>query len=148
MADIDLTHGSVGTVMPGTASGSSYKLRKRIDFAEALDEKGSALASGDILQALDVPVKHAVMAAVVHPVTAADATALTLDVGFASSPESDPDNFVDGFDATQTSTDGVPIFSVQGYTTAATTVDVKLASLTGTLTSGAVDLVVWIVDLS
>ncbi|MDY6910735.1 MAG: hypothetical protein SVM79_00010 [Chloroflexota bacterium] len=148
MANIDLTYGSVGTHMPATASGSSYKMRKRIDFAEALEEKGSALASSDVIQALDIPVKHVVVAAVVHPVTAADATTLTLDVGFASSPEADADNFVDGFDATQTTTDGVPIFSVQGYTTAATTLDVTLATLTGTLTSGVVDLVAWVVDMS
>lgn len=147
MATIDMTHGSSGGRMPGTSAGSSYKLRKRVDFSEVLEEKGSALAASDIVQVLDLPVKMAVMAANIHPVEAADADTLTLDLGFISTPEADPDNFVDGFDATQISTDGVPIFSVQGYITTATTLDLTLQTLTGTLTKGKVDVVAWVVDL-
>jgi hypothetical protein len=148
MATIDMTFSSSGAALPGVSAGCCYKLEKTIDFAEVLAEKESALAADDIIKVFDIPIKHAVMAANIHPVVAADATTLTLDLGFTSSPEADPDNFVDGFDATQTSTDGVPVFAAQGYTTAATTLDMELATLTGTLTSGQVKVVAWIVDMS
>lgn len=148
MATIDMTESSVGAVLPGSKEGGVYKLKKRIDFAEVLAEKESALAADDIIQVFDIPIKHYVMCAVIHPVVAADSTTLTLDLGFTSSPEADPDNFVDGLDATQIATDGVPIFAVGGYTTAATTLDMELATLTGTLTSGQVDVVATVIDMS
>ena len=144
---IDMTTGATG--LPRSAAMKSYVLEREIDFADVLTEKGEALAADDIINVFDIPIKHAVMAATIHPVTAvAPASACTLDLGFTASPEADPDNFVDGFDATQITTDGVPIFAAQGYTTAATTIDLEIATLTGVLSTVNVKIAAWVIDLS
>ena len=119
-------------------------LSKEIDFADLLVEKGSALAAADVFEALDVPAKCFVLAAGIHPVTAANSTTLTIDLGDGA----DVDHYVDGFNAAQTATDSVPITPTTGaayaqhagmkYYSAADTIDILFATLTGTLTSGVI----------
>jgi len=147
MANINMTTSGTATALPYSAGQGCKKLKKRIDFATVLATKGSALAAADIIQVMDLPIKCAIIAANIHGVTAVNASVCTLDLGFTSTPEADPDNFVDGFDATQIATDGVPIFSVQGYITTATTLDLEIKTLTGTLSTGVVDIVAIVLDL-
>lgn len=111
----------------------AYTLEKELDFAVELAAKGSALTTSDVFEVLDIPASTVVLCAGVHPVEVADSTTLTLDVG----DETDADKYVDGFDAKGT-TDGVPIMSVAKYYPAADTIDVDVATLTGTLTTGKV----------
>ena len=119
-------------------------LSKDVDFADLLAEKGSALAAADVFEVLDIPAKCFVLAAGVNPVTAANSTTLTVDLGDGA----DTDRYVDGFNAAQTATDGVPItpttgaayaqYAGQKYYPAADTIDILFATLTGTLTSGVI----------
>lgn len=111
----------------------AYTLEKELDFAVELAAKGSALTTSDVFEVLDIPASTVVLCAGVHPVEVADSTTLTLDVG----DETNADMYVDGFDAKGT-TDGVPIMLVAKYYPAADTIDVDVATLTGTLTTGKV----------
>ena len=111
----------------------AYTLEKELDFAVELAAKGSALTTSDVFEVLDIPASTVVLCAGVHPVEAADSTTLTLDVGDGTNP----DMYVDGFDAKDT-TDGVPIMTAAKYYPAADTIDVDVATLTGTLTTGKV----------
>jgi len=112
-----------------------YRVGKVIDFAKALTAKGSALAATDVIEALNIPAGTQVLAAGAKVVTAADSTTLTVDVGTGA----DADEWVDGFDAKSTAgtysadLDAVPNRNTYGT---ADTIDVTLATLTGTLTSG------------
>lgn len=120
-------------------------LEATINFATELVTKGSALAATDVYDGITIPDKCLVLAAGINPLVAADSTTLTLDLG-----DDDPDRYVDGFDATQIVTDGVPILAttVPKYYPTSDTIDVTAATLTGTLTSGSVRVWAVVVDVS
>lgn len=135
----------MGTKLPNFAKSQVHVLDKVINFATELVTKGSALAAADIFTGLSIPDKCLVLAAGINPIAAANASAATLDLG-----DNDADRYVDGFDATQIATDGVPILdtNVPKYYPAADTIDVTLATLTGTLSTGSVRVWAVVVDVS
>ena len=145
---IDQTASGAGTVMPSSFGNGFYRMTKIIDFADVLTEKESALAAADIIQVFDIPKRHAVLAATINPITVGDSTTATLDLVFTTLPEADPDNFVDGYDAIQVASSGVPIFNVEGYALdSATTVDMVIKTLSGTLATGKVRVTAIIWDM-
>jgi hypothetical protein len=150
MSVINLT-GGLGNGLPSSAEGRTFKLVKEIDFAVALVEKESALAAGDIINVFNIPAGTIVQFAQIMPVkdnAVSPASAIELDLGFTSSPESDPDNFVDGYDATVNTAHGVPILTVAGYALIDTTLDLEIQALTGVLSTGKVMITALLVDLA
>ena len=116
-----------------------------VDFAEVLIAKGSALAAADIIEVLTIPAGCAIECACVSPVTVvnAEATVCILDLGDGTNP----DMFVDGFDAEST-TEGVPIMTVEKFYPAADTLDLTIQALTGVLSTGKVKISAKIFELT
>ena len=113
-----------------------YMVQGTLDFAQALTDKGTALAAADVIPVLTIPANTVILGAGMevteaHAGTSTD-TAFDLGIGGGA-------NFVDGFDF-----DGA---SVGAYATMATTapvviggtadnLDVTLQAMTGTTTAG------------
>lgn len=123
---------------------------KVIDFAEVLEAKGSALAAADVIEAIRIPDDCYVYLAGIQTLVADDATTLTLDLG----TDVDPDNWVDGYDQAAAAANAYATSIIPGTTaavnfsvTAKNSVDVTLATLTGTLTVGKIRVFVLVVDL-
>lgn len=124
-----------------------------IDFAEALVAKGSALAAADVIEAIRVPAGSYILQAGLQTIAVDDATTLTLDVGSA-----DPDLWVDGYDQAAAVAGAYAALVGDGaagagagpalLVTASDTIDVTLATLTGTLTVGKVRVWAIISDVS
>jgi len=117
-----------------------YVAEAYIDFADALTAKGSALAAADTIECIVVPAGTMILAAGLQTVAVDDATTLTLDLGFTGG---DVDEFVDGYDQAAASAGGwsASLDTVPGITAPAATadtIDLLLATLTGTLTVGEV----------
>lgn len=131
-----------------TYSHKAYLVEKEINIATAVTSKGSALAASDILEVLSVPAKTLILAAGIEVVSAMTGTTadLTLDLGITGV---DVDAFVDGMAwaaATAVGTSStIPAATIGGkyLTTVADTIDLLLATQTGTLTGGK--LRVWAV---
>lgn len=143
----------MGTKLPNYLTNPVKLISTEVDFADLLVEKGSALAAADVFDVISIPAKCLVIAAGINPVTAANSTTLTVDLGDGT----DVDRYVDGFDAKGT-TDGVPIMPTTGaayaqyagpkYYPAADTIDIVLATLTGTLTTGKIRVWAVVADIS
>jgi hypothetical protein len=126
-----------------------------IDFAKALTAKGSALAANDIIETIVVPVGTVVMNAGLQTLTVDDATTLTLNLGVTGAGglgAEDVDEYVAAYDqaaavalAYSPQLDTVPIWRLA---TAADTIDLALATLTGTLTVGKVRVWALLLDVS
>lgn len=124
-----------------------------VDFAVLLKEKKSALAADDVFEVLDVPKKCVVLMAGINPVKAADSTTLTVHLGDGTTA----DRYTTSFDGKAT-TDGVPNGPTSGatyaqyagakYYAADDTIDIKLATLTGTLTAGKIRVWAIIADVT
>jgi hypothetical protein len=125
-------------------------VEKSIDLAAAQTAKGSALAAGDIIEAISLPKGTLVLNAGIELTTAiAGSTVLTLDVGIAAYAG---DSFVDGFNAVAASAADIAASdttaAVPAVLTAADTVDVTVASLTTTLTAGVVRVWAVVADIT
>lgn len=116
-----------------------------LDFAKALTAKGSALAAADVIEVLDIPAGSVVLSVGAEVTAVADSTTLTLTVGTGA----DADEWVAALDGKtlgwSADLDSVP--TVNTYA-AADTIDVTLATLTGTLTSGKVRVFATLIDVS
>ena len=134
----------MGYQLPNFAKTQCYTITKDVDVADWLADKGEALAAADIYAAITIPAKCIRLAAGINPVTAANADAATFDLGDGD----DADSCVDGFDATQIVTDGVPIMTNIKYYPTSDTLDVTLATLTGTLSSGKVQVWAVLIDVT
>lgn len=142
MATIDLASGIGSGLHPSVQAERwpFHYVEVEIDLTDAADEKGSALAAADIIQAIDIPANAAILLAGLEVTTVnAGSSVLTLDLGVTGA---DVDAFVDGFDfvaavagdfASQPAA-YQPI--IIGNT--ADTLDLLIASLTTTNTAGAV----------
>lgn len=128
-----------------------YKVEMTLDFAAAATAKGSALAASDVIQTITVPAESVVLSAGWEVVTAMTGTSTdaTLDFGVTGG---DVDNFVDGFDL-----DGAAVgaYSAQPVAYApvviggtADTLDILIATQTGTITGGSLRVWAVIVDVS
>lgn len=150
MADINVTANSGGTSghRDRLATNVPYKVEVWIDFADVLATKGTAIAAADVVQALNIPAETYVLAAGLEVETAADSTTLTGDLGYGSNV----DVFTDGADLKTTGygalgTNGKASASAKYFTTA-DTLDLVLATLTGTLTTGLVRVFAIFLDVS
>lgn len=130
------------------ATNLPYTVEAIVDFAEVLAKKGSALAAEDIVEAVAVPAQTLVLSAGVEVLEAADSTTLTVDVGVTGV---DTDVWVDGFNAKSAA--GTYAQNPAAYQpivvgAAADTVDIELATLTGSLTAGKLRVFAVLLDVS
>jgi len=112
-----------------------YMVQTVLNLATALSDKGSALAAADVIPAIAVPKGTMILNAGIEVDTAiTSASALTLDLGTGV----DADVFTDGFDGTSAA--GVLSQNPAAYqpvmAVADDNIDVTIATLTGTLSTG------------
>jgi len=112
-----------------------YLVQTVVNIATALSDKGSALAAADVIPAIAVKKGTCILNAGIEVDTAqTSASALTFDLGTGV----DPDVFVDGFDGTSAA--GVLAQNPAAYqpvmAVADDNIDLKIATLTGTLSTG------------
>lgn len=150
MANVDVASGiNGGYHQAGVANlKMPYVQSVTFDWATAVTAKGSALAAADVIQCMDIPAGTMVLGGSIKKVEAPTGTvsAATLDLGTGV----DVDAWVDGFDyyaATAGDWAQAPAAWFPIINTAADTVDVVIASLTGTLLTGDVTVSVVLVDL-
>lgn len=137
MATIDLAG---GTAAYSTAGRTPYVIDNIVDMAAAVTSKGSALAQGDIIQALDIPATCQILScgAEVITVHAGTSTDLTLDIGITGG---NTDFVADGFDYDAASAGAVTspvVAELPLYNGTADTIDILLATMTGTTTGGKI----------
>jgi hypothetical protein len=145
MATIQLSKRARGE---GSDTRKPYIVQNTIDFAEATAAKGSALAVADVVEALALPAGTLILSGGVQVTSAMTGTStnLTLDVGFTGG---DVDAFVDGFDfdaAAVGAWDGPVVANFPQLLTTADTIDILIATQTGTFTGGK--LRVWAVVMN
>lgn len=127
-----------------------YKVWYEIDLAAAATAKGSALAAADVIESLRVPANHGVLFATAKKTAAMTGTStdLTFDIGITGG---DVDNFVDGwdFDAAAVDSWATPLGVQEPVVVSATdTIDVLIATQTGTVTGGKFEVHAVLVDLT
>ena len=124
---------TVSKVTGGTAGHPSTR-RKPYYVENTIDNSLFDPASGDIIQALNVPAETLVIAAGLEVLTASSSS-VTMDLGITGSTAGhhDPDCWVDGYDATGTGL--APMDAVD----AAAMLVVKTADTIDILTGGAQD---------
>lgn len=130
-------------------SNFAYKISKEIDFAAAATAKGSALAAADVIEALRLPAGVVVLAAGARKTSAMTGTStdLTLDIGVTGG---DVDQFVDGWDYDAALVGDIVASGVQmppAVFKTSDTIDILIATQTGTLTGGKVEVWAVIVDV-
>lgn len=144
------TAGPAGTIARLMDNNNfAYKIWKEIDIAAAVTAKGSALAAADVIEALRLPAGTFILAAGAQKTAAMTGTStdLTFDIGTAV----DADQYVDGwdFDAAAVGSYATPLGVQLGQTlTASDTIDITIATQTGTLTGGKVLVWAVVVDLT
>lgn len=127
---------TLATARGNTQRGRNpYMVQTVLNIATALSDKGSALAAADVIPAIAVPKGTCILNAGIEVDTAqTSASALTLDLGTGV----DADVFVDGFDGTSAA--GVlaqnPAVYQPVMAVADDNIDLKIATLTGTLSTG------------
>lgn len=132
-------------------SNFAYKVWREVDLAAAATAKGSALAAADVIEVLRLPAGVQVLAAGAQKTTAMTGTStdLTFDIGITGV---DADIYVDGwdFDAAAVGSYATPA----GVQTPALvlgtsdTIDILIATQTGTLTGGKVMVWAVVVDVT
>ena len=132
--------GSYHTNPWSAGAGQAYWIENIIDLADAATAKGSALAQGDIIQVLTVPAGSLVVFAGFQVMTAMTGTSTdtTLDFGVTGG---NVDAFVDGFDldgaaAGAYATVASTAVSDATFISTADTLDLLIATQTGTITGG------------
>jgi hypothetical protein len=128
----------------------TYSIWQEIDLAAAVTAKGSALAQGDVIEALRIPADSAILFVWAEKTAAHTGTStdLTFDIGITGG---DVDNYVDGwdFDAAVVGTYGTPIGVQEPVILAsADTIDILFATQTGTVTGGKLVVGAQVVDLT
>lgn len=141
MATVTMTSGTANHVAGSPINYVPYFVEKVVDFAAAATAKGSALAAADVIEVLQVPAQTLVLWAGIEKTSASTGTStdLTLDLGITGV---DADAFVDGIDwdaAAVGDYGAVPAATIGGkYLVGATadTIDILIATQTGTFTGG------------
>jgi hypothetical protein len=150
MATISLAAGNTKHATRGNGQ-VPYVVETIVDFADAATAKGSALAAADVITVLDIPAESVVLAAGAEVLTVRTGTTtdLTLDIGVTGV---DADAFVDGFDfdaaavGAYTSQPAAYQPIVVGNT--ADTLDILIATQTGTFTGGSLRVFALVLDVS
>lgn len=127
----------------------TYVIWRDIDLAVAATAKGSALAAADVIEGVRVPANTAITDVWASKVGAFTGTStdLTLDIGTGA----DVDQWVDGwdFDAAALGSYATPAGTGQSRPLdTSDTVDILIATQTGTVTGGKIRLFVQCVDLT
>ena len=144
MATVDMTSGTAGFVSGAPYSARPYVAEIEVDFAAAATAKGSALASSDVIEVLDLPANAWILCAgaKVTEAHAGTSTDLTLDIGLTGG---NTDFVADGFDFDGASVgdETAPVVAELPLKVGASadTIDVLLATMTGTTTGGK--LLIW-----
>lgn len=130
-------------------SNFAYKVWRELDIAAAVTAKGSALAAADVIEVLRLPAGVQILAAGAQKTAAMTGTTadLTFDIGTAV----DPDQYVDGwdFDAATVGSYATPLgVQLSQVLAASDTLDITIATQTGTLTGGKVMVWAVIVDVT
>ncbi len=136
-----------GSTHPSRATNVQvpYVISRVVDWSKVLAAKGSALAASDVVNVLRIPAETVIMGAWAKVDTAADSTTLTLHLGNVADPQEwavSLNGKVTGY-APNLNSD-----TTYKLITTADTIDLTLATLTGTLTSGKVLVSALVFDLS
>jgi len=147
MATVNVAQGA--TTLHPAFRPVTYVVEATIDLADVITAKGSALAAADVIEALRIPAKSVVLTAGVEVITAVGGggTVLTIDVGTGA----DVDAFADGFDlvaATEGTFSVKAAAGVAAITAGSDTLDVLIATQTGTFTSGVIRVFAVVADLA
>lgn len=139
----------VGQPTGFTSVGHLYTLVKEIDLAEAVTEKGSALAQGDIIQVMTIPADSLLLGGGIKVISVMTGTSTdaTIDVGVTGGTV---DAFVDGFDLDAAAANATSVanpMEVQ-YVAANDTVDILIVTQTGTITGGKIRVFALIAPVS
>lgn len=137
----------------GGNNNKPYVVSNYIDLADVATEKGSAIAQGDVIQAIHVPAGSYVQFAglQVMEVMTGTSTDATLDFGVTGG---DVDAWVDGFDLDGAAAGAyaaaatASITPAQTFFAAADTLDLLVATQTGTITGGVLRAFAVIVPVS
>lgn len=147
MSTIELANlgtSDVGTPSSFTAVGHVYVESREIDLAEAVTTKGSALAQADVIEAVPVPADCLILGGGIKitSVMTGTSTDATIDVGVTGGVV---DCLVDGFDLDGASANATSLASPfePQYVAANDTVDILIATQTGTITGGKI--LVWVI---
>ena len=152
MATIDLaSRAGDGVNFVAKTSGVKipYVIGKEINLATAVTTKGTALAQGDVIEALDLPAGCMILAGGALKVTAMTGTStdLTFDIGITGG---DVDNIVDGwdFDGAAVGSYATPL-GVQEPVVVSTadTLDILFTTQTNTVTGGKIWVYAVVVDI-
>ncbi len=121
-----------------------YIVSRIIDFSKALQIKGSALTTGDVIEVFQLPENCVVSWAAIKVVEAANSSTLILDLG----TEGFEDDYVDGLDGkTLGYSPNKNASTVYKVIDASSPLKLTISSLTGTLTQGKVVVYCSIVEL-
>lgn len=135
MGNINMTPSGSNTAGSSVSSIGSVRhgsWEAFIDIADVLVKKESALAANDLIQVFDIPVQMNVLSGQIKIIEALNVSVCTLNLG----TDSDDNQWVDALDATAVGY-GTALPDAEYFATA-NTVDVDIASLTGTLTKGKI----------
>lgn len=86
MATVDITSGATSGHETRRGKHVPYVVRRRFTAAAAVAAKGSALATGDVIQTIDIPANTLVMGAFLEVITADGGTAAPADLGHGGDP--------------------------------------------------------------
>lgn len=152
MATISMTTAGVAGCHPSRNANVKvpYLVEVEIDLADAVTEKGSALAQADVIEAISVPANTMILAGGAYKKTAMTGTStdLTFDLGITGGVV---DNLINGwdFDGASVDTYATPL-GVQEpiIVSAADTIDLLFATQTGTVTGGTMRIFALLLDVS
>lgn len=148
MATYSYAVGSATTHPSKLLRASPYVIKRTIDIATLITALGATPAASDVIKVLNIPAGSMVLSGGVLVNTAVDATTMTVDLGYSGNV----DVFTDGADLKTTGyaaygTNGKAIANAARFATAGT-VDLLVATLTGTLTSGNITVYAVVLDIS
>lgn len=152
MSTIDLaTEGAAG--LHPTRGGNvktPYLVEVEIDLAAAVTAKGSALAQGDVIEAIPVPADTVILMGGAECKTAMTGTStdLTFDIGVTGGVV---DNLVNGwdFDGAAAGDFASPVgVNEPVFINTADTIDILFATQTGTVLTGVVRVFALLLDVS
>lgn len=151
MATVSLTPTTAATTFPNRNKAQQpYIVWKTVTGAAARAAKGSALASADVIEFLNIPANTQVMWARMYVQTADTGTTATADLGYGGNV----DVFSDGVDISGSTgwgalgTNGKINGTTANLFTSADTLDIVLATYSGSNDDWVVQIAVQLCDLS
>ncbi len=135
------------------AATQAYCIENVIDLADVVTAKGSAIAQGDVIQAIYVPAGSIVLFAGFQQMTVMTGTSTdaTIDFGVTGG---DVDCWVDGYDLdagtalAYAAAATASITPAQTFFATADTLDLLVATQTNTITGGKLRVFAYILDVS